>query len=154
MDYDDNYQKDRAEIEDLMSRYIFALDWLDVETYLSTFTEDAVLCGVFGAYEGREAIRNWTPEWFEYYPKKFGGNTGKPLSRHFITSLVLKVEGDKATGRAYWFNNDIQVPPYFGKFGHYEDEFRKVDGRWLISRREVFGEQLGEEPTRAQNPAW
>jgi ketosteroid isomerase-like protein len=154
MEFNERYGNDRAEIENLMSRYIFALDWLDVETYLDTFCEDAVLCGVFGRYEGREAIRTWTPEWFEYYPKKFGGTTGRPLSRHFITSLVLKVEGDVATGRAYWFNNDIQVPPYFGAFGHYEDEFRRVDGRWLISRREVFGERLGATPTRAQNPAW
>ncbi len=154
MEYGEDYSHARAEIEDLMSRYIFALDWLDVETYLDTFAEDAVLTGVFGRYEGREAIRTWTPDWFEYYPKKFGGATGKPLSRHFITSLVLKVDGDRATGRAYWFNNDIQSTTYFGAFGHYEDEFRRIDGRWLISYREVFGERLGEQPARKDNPAW
>jgi hypothetical protein len=38
-----SYADDRAEIENLQARYIFALDFRDADTYASTFTEDGVL---------------------------------------------------------------------------------------------------------------
>ena len=38
-----NYGEDRAEIEDLQARYLFALDFHDPDLYVSTFTEDGVL---------------------------------------------------------------------------------------------------------------
>ncbi|MEP7315031.1 MAG: nuclear transport factor 2 family protein, partial [Pseudomonadota bacterium] len=41
--YDRNYAQDRSEIEDLQSRYLFALDWQKPELYASTFTPDGVL---------------------------------------------------------------------------------------------------------------
>ena len=38
-----SYAEDRAEIEDLMARYLFAMDWGDFDAYAATFTEDGVL---------------------------------------------------------------------------------------------------------------
>lgn len=35
--------QERADIEDLAYRYIFALDWRDADTYASTFAPDGVL---------------------------------------------------------------------------------------------------------------
>ena len=34
------YAEDRAEIEDLQARYMFALDWQDADIYSDTSTED------------------------------------------------------------------------------------------------------------------
>jgi hypothetical protein len=42
-EYDGNYASDRAQIEDLQARYLFAMNWGDFETYASTFAEDGVL---------------------------------------------------------------------------------------------------------------
>jgi len=39
----DSYAEDRAKIEDLQARYMFALDFGDAETYAATFAEDGVL---------------------------------------------------------------------------------------------------------------
>ena len=41
--YDRNYAQDRAEIDDLLSRYLFALDWQDPEMYGEVFARDGVL---------------------------------------------------------------------------------------------------------------
>ena len=54
--YDDNYARDRAEIDDLLARYLFALDWQDPQMYGSIFTEDGVLVWAGGTVNGRAAI--------------------------------------------------------------------------------------------------
>ncbi|MEO5597256.1 MAG: nuclear transport factor 2 family protein [Novosphingobium sp.] len=43
-----SYADDRAEIEDLMARYLFALDFFDADTYADTFTQDGVLDWAMG----------------------------------------------------------------------------------------------------------
>lgn len=65
--------------------------------------------------------------------------------RHFITNVVLDIKGDRATGCAYWFEltNDTRDRwPYVGGYGHYEDEMRKADGRWLFVRRKIYNEVM------------
>ena len=56
-DYDDDYARDRAQIEDLQGRYLFAMNWGDFDTYASTFTEDGVLDWARNTVTGRDAIR-------------------------------------------------------------------------------------------------
>ena len=48
-----SYGEDRAEIEDLQARYLFALDFHDPDLYVSTFTEDGVLDYGSGDVKGR-----------------------------------------------------------------------------------------------------
>jgi hypothetical protein len=52
-----SYAEDRAEIEDLQARYLFALDFHDPDLYVSTFTPDGVLDYGSGIVKGREAKR-------------------------------------------------------------------------------------------------
>jgi hypothetical protein len=40
VDYAPTYAQDRAEIEDLMARYLFAIDYFDWDAYVGTFAED------------------------------------------------------------------------------------------------------------------
>ena len=53
-----SYAEDRAEIEDLQARYLFALDFHDPDLYVSTFTEDGVLDYGSGEVKGRQAIKD------------------------------------------------------------------------------------------------
>src|SRR5215471_7761110 len=53
-----SYAEDRAEIEDLQARYMFALDFKDPDLYVSTFTEDGVLDYGSGDVKGRQAIKD------------------------------------------------------------------------------------------------
>ena len=53
-----SYAEDRAAIEDLQARYLFALDFHDPDLYVSTFTPDGVLDYGSGDVKGRQAIRD------------------------------------------------------------------------------------------------
>src|ERR1700692_2524164 len=53
-----SYAEDRAAIEDLQARYLFALDFHDPDLYVSTFTEDGILDYGSGDVKGRQAIKD------------------------------------------------------------------------------------------------
>ena len=56
-----SYAEDRAQIENLQARYLFALDFFDMDTYVSTFTEDGILDIIAYQAKGRESIgRRWS----------------------------------------------------------------------------------------------
>ena len=55
--YSRGYADDRAEIEDLMARYMFAIDYFDWDAYVGTFAPDGELTFARGTTRGREAIR-------------------------------------------------------------------------------------------------
>jgi SnoaL-like domain len=157
--YDHDYAQDRAEIEDLQSRYLFALDWQDPELYASTFTTDGVLIWAGGTVNGRGAIVKEMTQARAVDARAAAGVA--PLRparrRHFITNVVLRIEGDRATDRAYWFefNDDGRDRrPYLGAYGHYEDELRRVDGQWRFTKRHIFNEQRDDMVATAVNPAW
>jgi uncharacterized protein (TIGR02246 family) len=154
------YGEDRARIEDLQARYMFALDFRDPEAYASTFTPDGVLDYGAGEIRGREAIKNFINE----SRKNAEAQVAKDVSglrpaagRHNITNIVLRIDGDKAVGRAYWFhmgNNNPKRIATLDSFGHYEDEMVKVNGQWLFSKRKIYNEQVDKWAARGSNPAW
>src|SRR6185436_16956601 len=125
-----SYGEDRAEIEDLQARYLFALDFHDPDLYVSTFTEDGVLDYGSGDVKGRQAIKEVIARMPNPRPVE-GKRAG--AARHNISNIVIKVEGNKATGRSYWFHYSNDNPDrrgVFDGFGHYEDTLVKVNGQW------------------------
>lgn len=154
-----DYARDRAQIDELMARYLFALDWQDPELYGSVFTTDGVLVWAGGTVNGREAI---VKELHNARAADERANAATPglrpfRRRHFISNFVLRVDGDRATLRSLWFefNNDgAERRPYVGAYGHLEDELRRVDGQWLIARHQVFNEQREAMAAGPENPAW
>ena len=50
---------DRAGIEDLFTRYLWAYDCSDEAEFLSLFSQDALVVGRGKLYQGREAILGW-----------------------------------------------------------------------------------------------
>jgi len=157
--YDDNYARDRAEIQDLQARYMFALDWQDADAYAGTFTEDGVLDWAGGVVEGREAIREECKDMRATFEKLYAAQAPERRSqlRHFITNIVVKIDGDTAIGKAYWFEFDNAIRgrhPYVGGYGHYDDEMRKVNGEWLFTRRRINNEMMADRTAPEKNPAW
>ena len=152
-----DHTADRVEVQDLQARYLFALDWQDADAYAATFTEDGVLDWAGGVIRGREAIRAEVHGMRAYFEKheKADAPTRPARLRHFISNVVVDFDGDRATGRAYWFelNDDNRDRhPYVGGYGHYEDELRRVDGHWLFSRRRIFNEMLPDRTASMVNP--
>jgi hypothetical protein len=77
--------------------------------------------------------------------------------RHNIANIVLKVDGDKVAGRAYWFhytNNNPERRAEIDAYGHYEDEMVKVNGQWLFSKRVIYIESVAEWIAPSENPCW
>ena len=151
-----SYAEDRSAIEDLQARYLFAMDFGDPDLYVTTFTEDGVLDIGNGEIRGRKAIR----EVIAKMPNSRTTESGlRPASgRHNISNIVLKVDGNKAVGRAYWFhysNNNPERRPVFDGYGHYEDELVKVNGQWLFTKRRIYNEGRAEWAHKGgKNPAW
>jgi 3-phenylpropionate/cinnamic acid dioxygenase small subunit len=155
-----SYAEDRAQIEDLQARYLFALDSFDLDTYVSTFTEDGVLDIIAYQARGRDEIRKKMEEARSVLDQSAGDAPKGPYpatGRHNITNIVLKIDGDKAVGRAYWFhygNNNPERKAVFGSYGHYEDEMVKVNGQWLFSKRVIYNEAVAEWIAPPGNRCW
>lgn len=157
--YDDNYAMDRSQIEDLEARYMYAMNWLDAEGYAGTFTEDGVLDWAGGQAVGREAIVEEVRGMAAGFAAEEADDA--PLrparKRHFITNMVIKVDGDTAVSRAYWFimnNRNPDRTGYSEAYGHYESDLRKVDGQWLFTRRKIYNEEYADRTAPLANPAW
>lgn len=153
-----SYADDRAEIENLQARYLFALDWQDPDEYAATFAEDGVLDWAGGIIHGREAIRKECVGMREYFSNRGSGEAPAraPRLRHFITNVVIKVDGDLASSRSFWFelDNDTRLrTPYVGGYGHYEDELRRMNGEWLFTFRKIWNECMEDRAAEYVNPA-
>ncbi len=157
-----SYAEERALIEDLQARYMFAFDWHDVDKYVSCFTEDGIVDIVGMKWQGHKELREMLAGMVQEDPE----DESKPVEpegpypatgRHNITNIVLKIDGDTATGRAYWFNYGNRNPErkaVLNSYGHYEDDMVKVNGKWLFKKRLIYNEQYEEWIGPAENPCW
>ena len=154
--YSPSYGTDRAEIEDLMARYLFAIDYADWDAYVATFAEDGELEFASGKSKGREAIRAAVTRFAEGIGRFYHTADGKPAKlRHIVLQTVIRVEGNRAWGRSQWLEMANHGPgdePKIGTYGIYEDEFVKVGGRWLIARRNVLNEFIPNRSSGPENP--
>lgn len=126
---------DRAEIEELYARYCIAVDSGDVESWAQTYTEDGAFVSQ-GEVSGRVEILKFaidrvasraTKEWTEV--------------QHWVSNLVL--DGDDVEARGFCYMVRIGRPRVgerkfeFVEQGYYQDRLKKVNGRWLFTRRMV-----------------
>jgi len=146
--------EDRLAIEHLMvGEYPKALDSANWKDYAATFTEDGELQQGTQITKGRKAIeeqfsRPRTPRprpATEGAPAAGGAApaapatpAARPVSKHVVTNLNITINGDTATGTAYWQT----VSTRDGKTtiagaGHYNDVLKKVNGKWLFQHREI-----------------
>jgi hypothetical protein len=157
-----SYGEDRAQIEDLQARYLFALDFHDPQLYASTFTPDGILDYGEGDVKGRDAIVKVIaamPGNRPAPPPEDGKPALRPAAgRHQITNIVLKITGNRAIGRSEWFhigNDNPQRANTIGGFGHYEDELVKVNGQWFFTKRKIYNEGSARWQYKGGvNPAW
>lgn len=151
------YGDDRALIEDLQARYLFAFDFGDAAGYAGTFTPDGILDFGWGEIKGREAIARFIVDGrkrTEEARAKTPAGERPDVGRHIISNIVVKIDGDKARSVSYWTH--MQSGPT-GRgtvdfFGHYEDEMVKVNGQWLFARRRIYNEAIPEWASQYANP--
>jgi ketosteroid isomerase-like protein len=120
---------DADQIRDLNHRYCWCFDAADLEGLVSVFTDDAVCdLGPFGTWRGIAEIRaGFAAQMIDSVP---GGRL------HSVSNDLIDVHGDTATGR--WYLVDYDISPGSTTpvriVAHCAEEYRRVDGRWLIRR--------------------
>jgi hypothetical protein len=125
MAHDDS--ADRNAIRNLMARYSLSSDCGRIEALAETFAEDGTLCFSGQATTGRAQI-------IERLNQRGRRNAALTLTRHHLTTSLIEVESERATGKTYF-----QVLTNIGldHCGVYVDEFIKLDGTWYFARREA-----------------
>jgi uncharacterized protein (TIGR02246 family) len=151
------YGEDRALIEDLQARYLFAFDFGDPEGYAGTFAPDGVLDYGGGQLKGRQAIAEFIAagrKRTEEARAKTPPGQRPSVGRHIISNIVVQIDGDKARGLAYWSHMTSGADGRGGVdfFGHYEDELVKVNGEWLFASRRIYNEAIPEWASQYTNP--
>jgi hypothetical protein len=154
--YSASYGNDRAQIEDLQARYLFAIDYFDWDAYVATFAPDGELTFASGTSKGRDAIRAAVTKFAEGIGKFYHTADGKPAKlRHIILQSSIRVEGSHAWARSVWMemaNHGPNDEPKIGTYGLYEDEMVKINGQWLFSKRNVLNEFLKGRNSGPANP--
>ena len=154
--YSSSYGQDRAEIEDLMARYLFAIDYFDWDAYVGTFAPDGELEFASGISKGHDAIRKAVTDFSQGIGRFYHTADGKPAKlRHIILQSVIRVEGNRAWARSQWLemaNHGEGDTPKIGTYGEYEDELVKLDGHWLFKRRNVLNEFIAKRNSGPANP--
>ena len=155
-DYSEAYARDRAAIEDLMARYLFALDYNDLDSFITMFTDDAVFDFARGRIEGKAAILDAVKSFKARIGEHYKDEDGNPaVLRHVLAHTAIRVVGDRAWTRAQWFEMANDGPGKslkMGTFGIYEDKLQRVDGRWLFSERRILNEFLPGRESGPGNP--
>ena len=148
--------RDRAEIADLMARYLFAMDYHDADAYAACFTEDGVLDYAMGTLEGREAIRAEAHTFAAKIGEVFKDWQGRPAKlRHLVHQKAIRIDGDRAWNTGLWWemtNGGPEGSLATPSVGTYEDELARVAGRWLFRRRKIYNEFLEGRHSGPANP--
>lgn len=132
---------DQVEVATLIARIAQLADAGTPEEYIACFTDDAVweladagdLPMDTQRIVGHEAILAGVSQ------RRADGIQGPgSLTRHDVSSIVVTVDGDTATGRSYFrYYTGINASPVLVGMGTYNDSFRRGATGWQLSQRVI-----------------
>ena len=124
--------QDRIAVEDVMARYVWAVDSLDPEGYVAVFTEDAVIDSNGSISRGHEEIRKIVTNLIQR--RDDNKAKGLPTSNlyHVISSVRITFpKPDEALHQSYWQtvrrDKDGKMPAV--AMGRSEDRLVKRHGK-------------------------
>ena len=130
----------RAAIHEVMQKYIWSVDALDADGYVSVFTEDAEIDANGDIHKGSAAIRKVVTD----LQARQAANraAGKPPGNlyHVISNERISFETPTAAlYQSYWqtMRKGKDSRYIAGGFGRSEDRLVKRDGKWLIESRKL-----------------
>lgn len=129
---------DRLAIDQLVAGdYPRALDARDWNAYVANFTDDGELVLGPQTAKGKDGMKGM-----------LSGLPAEPHVIHVISNLSYAINGDSATGGAYWQDIGIGDSPHgVLAAGHYLDSLRKINGAWKFTKREIVIQ--AQEPENA-----
>jgi ketosteroid isomerase-like protein len=124
---------DRLEIDDLLSRYTFAIDERDFDALDDVFTPDATIDyttsgGIKGSYP---EVKAWLAKVLAIFP----------AGQHMLGNKRVTIDGDTAASVAHLYN-PMRMPgkggddgPMFYVGGYYKDRLVRTPDGWRIADR-------------------
>jgi uncharacterized protein (TIGR02246 family) len=132
--------EDRIAVEDVMARYVWAVDSLDPDGYVAVFTDDAVIDSNGSISKGHEQIRKIVTSLIQR--RDDNKAKGLPASNlhHVISSvrITFPTPGE-ALHQSYWqtVRRDTDGRMIAAAMGRSEDRLVKRNGKWLIQWRKL-----------------
>ena len=131
---------DRAEIEELVARYVHALDTRDADAYAGVFTEDAVYETPGTVYRGRDAIRKIVTDLTQARETRLANGEQPVELYHVMSNSSIEILSE-TEARHVSYAQTVRAAEggqfVVGFMGRYEDEIVKRDGRWQIANRRL-----------------
>ena len=126
--------RDRAALEDLISRYALSVDARDITAIVECFTEDARVefNGGAAVVRGRDDLARFFADTFE---SPMLGAAG--VSSHLMTDGLVSLSGDTAhvETQAIACHANDERDSVIMRGLRYADDCERRDGEWLIGRR-------------------
>jgi uncharacterized protein (TIGR02246 family) len=125
---------DQLEIRNLLARIAHSSDTGSLDEYLDLFLPDASWGGTgFPVRTGHAEIRAGAEQ------RRAGGAAGPGThSQHVISTIDVRVDGDRATSRAiFQFYTETQATPVLRTTGYYQDEFQRTPRGWKLASRRI-----------------
>jgi uncharacterized protein (TIGR02246 family) len=135
--------QDRGEIEGLMWRYVRALDTHNADAYAACYTEDGTFQAGGNVTKGRAALKKLIEDGRQRAAERAAkGEAAPPQMYHVATNVYVElVDADHARYHAYWQgvfeSGGANVPARVGSAGHEVSDLVRVNGKWLIAKRDV-----------------
>jgi len=132
--------EDRIAVEDVMARYVWAVDSLDADGYVAVFTKDAVIDSNGNFSKGHEEIRKIVTSLIQR--RDDNKAKGLPTSNlyHVISSVRITFpKPGEALHQSYWqtVRRDKDGKMIAAAMGRSEDRLVKQNGKWLIQWRKL-----------------
>jgi uncharacterized protein (TIGR02246 family) len=132
--------EDRIAVEDVMARYVWAVDSLDQDGYVAVFTEDAVIDSNGSISRGHDEIRKVVTNLI----KRRDDNKAKGLATSNLYHVISNVritfpKAGEAVHQSYWqtVRRDKDNKMTAAAMGRSEDRLVKRNGKWLIQSRKL-----------------
>jgi hypothetical protein len=131
---------DRAAIHEVMQQYIWSVDALDADGYVSVFTEDAQIDANGVLHKGQAEIRKVVTDLqARQAANRARGEPPGNLYHVISNERISFTSPTEAIYQSYWQTlRKGQDNRYIaGGFGRSEDRLVRRDGRWLIKSRKL-----------------
>ena len=128
---------DTVAIQQLIVKYAHVYDSMDVEGYVSVFTEDAKFSFTGNELNGRAEIREFITGAKQ---RRDAAPATDPKGYHSISNTRIQFDSDtQARHRSYWqvLSCTTGQPCVVSNMGYYDDVVVKQNGEWLIQSRNI-----------------
>jgi uncharacterized protein (TIGR02246 family) len=132
--------EDRIAVEDVMARYVWAVDSFDADGYVAVFTDDATIDSNGSISKGHDEIRKIVTNLI----RRRDDNKSKGLPAANLYHMVSNVritfpKPGEALHQSYWqtVRRDKDGTMTAAAMGRSEDHLVKRNGKWLIQSRKL-----------------